>query len=169
LTLDAAARIAILGRDSDGFVRRADLFAMSNGPRGARHEGVSTMATLRPVLATTLVALALASCAQSYEPIVDMKGVDQARYQQDLAECRTYAEKVSPAGEAATRGVIGAGIGAALGAIVGAFGGGAGTGAALGAGVGGAGGAASGGLHGVEGQKQVINNCLRHRGYAVLR
>lgn len=124
---------------------------------------------MRPALVTAAMALALAGCAKSYEPIVDMKGVDQARYQQDLGECRAYAEKVSPAGEAATSGVIGAGIGAALGAIVGAFTGGAGTGAALGAGVGGAGGAASGGLHGVEGQKQVINNCLRHRGYAVLR
>ena len=169
MTLDAAARIAILGRDSDGILRRADLVATSDGPRGVRHEGDTTLATLRPVLPASLVALALASCAQSYEPLIDMKGVDQARYQQDLAECRTYAEKVSPAGEAATGGVIGAGIGAALGAIVGAFSGGAGTGAALGAGVGGAGGAASGGLHGVEGQKQVINNCLRHRGYAVLR
>ncbi|MGE5146691.1 MAG: hypothetical protein ACM3N5_08075 [Candidatus Eiseniibacteriota bacterium] len=127
------------------------------------------MAIPRPVLAASLAALALGACAQSYEPIVDMKGVDQARYQQDLAECRTYAEKVSPASEAATSGVIGAGIGAALGAIVGAFGGGAGTGATLGAGVGGAGGAATGGLHGVQGQKQVINTCLRHRGYAVLR
>jgi len=125
------------------------------------------MATLRPAL--VLVALALASCAQSYEPIVDMKGVNQARYQQDLAECRDYAEKVSPAGEAAAGGVIGAGIGAALGAIIGAFGHGAGSGAAVGASVGGAGGVASGGLHGIEGQKQVIDTCLRHRGYAVLR
>ena len=65
------------------------------------------MTTLRPVLAASIAVLALAACAQSYEPIVDMKGVDQARYQQDLAECRTYAEKVSPAGEAATSGVIG--------------------------------------------------------------
>jgi hypothetical protein len=127
------------------------------------------MAVTRSALAVPLAVLALAGCARSYEPIVDMKGVDQARYQQDLAECRTYAEKVSPAGEAATGGLIGGGIGAALGAIIGAFGGGAGTGAAIGAGVGGAGGAASGGLRGVEGQKQVINNCLRHRGYAVLR
>jgi len=127
------------------------------------------MPNMRPALVVAAVAIALAGCAKSYEPIVDMKGVDAARYQQDLAECRTYAERVSPAGEAATGGLLGAGIGAALGAIVGAFGGGAGGGAAIGASVGGAGGAASGGLHGVEGQKQVINNCLRGRGYSVLR
>jgi outer membrane lipoprotein SlyB len=127
------------------------------------------MAIIRRGIAAALAAAALAGCAQTYEPIVDMKGVDQARYQQDLAECRTYAEKVSPAGEAATSGIIGGAIGAALGAIVGAFGGGAGRGAALGAGVGGVAGGATGGLHGVEGQKQVINNCLRGRGYAVLR
>lgn len=127
------------------------------------------MASTRPAIVAVAVAVALAGCAKSYEPIVDMKGVDQARYQQDLSECRAYAERVSPAGEAATGGLLGAGIGAALGAIFGAFGGGAGSGAALGGAVGGAGGAASGGLHGAEGQKQVINSCLRGRGYSVLR
>jgi outer membrane lipoprotein SlyB len=115
-----------------------------------------------------LLGLCLAACAQSYEPIIDMKGVDQAKYQQDLSECRAYAERVSPVGQAATSGGLGALLGAALGAIVGAFSGDAGTGAALGGSVGAVGGAASGAGAGVSEQKQVINNCLRNRGYSVL-
>lgn len=115
-----------------------------------------------------LLSLCLAACAQSYEPIIDMKGVDEAKYRQDLSECRAYAEEVSPAGEAAKSGGIGAALGAALGAIAGAFTGGAGRGAAIGASVGGVGGAASGVGQGVSDQKQVIRNCLRGRGYSVL-
>src|SRR5579864_8891414 len=112
-----------------------------------------------------LAAVALGGCAQSYQPIVDMKGVDPAQYQQDLAECRGYAEQVSPGQQAATSGVAGALLGGALGAIAGAFGGSAGSGAALGASIGGVGGAASGGGGGAEEQKRVIDDCLRHRGY----
>lgn len=122
----------------------------------------------RSVMVIPAVA-ALLGCAQSYEPMIDTKGVDEVQYRQDLSECRAYAEQVSPGAEAATSGAAGAVFGAALGAIAGAFGGNAGTGAALGSGIGGVTGAASGGAHGAAGQKQVIDNCLRHRGYAVLR
>lgn len=116
------------------------------------------------------LALALlAGCADSYEPLVDMKGVDAARYQRDLAECRTYGEQVSPASEAAKSGGIGALVGGAIGAVAGAVTGSAGTGAALGAGIGGVSGGASGGLGGAQSQKQVIATCLRNRGYSVLR
>ncbi len=114
-------------------------------------------------------AMLIAGCAQSYDPIVDTKGVDQARYEQDLAECRQYAEQVSPAGEAAAGGVLGAAFGAALGAVIGAFSGSAGRGAAIGAATGGVTGTAGGAVGGVEGQKDVIDNCLRGRGYSVLR
>ena len=67
--------------------------------------------------------------------MVDTKGHDSARYQQDLFECRQYAEQVSPAGKAAVSGLGGAAAGAALGAITGALVGGvsAGSGAAVGA------------------------------------
>jgi hypothetical protein len=111
----------------------------------------------------------LAGCARSYEPIIDSEGVDPARYQQDLEACRGYAEQVSVGGEAAAGTGIGAVFGTALGAIAGAFGGGAGEGAAIGAGLGGVTGAAQGTASGVHGQQQVVANCLRHRGYAVLR
>ncbi|HJR21720.1 MAG TPA: lipoprotein, partial [Dongiaceae bacterium] len=63
---------------------------------------------------TLAVAMAtLAGCAQSYQPVVDTKGHDSARYQQDLFECRQYAEQVSPAGKAAVSGLGGAAAGAA--------------------------------------------------------
>ena len=110
----------------------------------------------------------LAGCAQSYQPVVDTKGVDTAKYQQDLFECRQYAERVSPVGEAATGGLMGAAGGAALGAIIGAFTGSAGTGAAVGAATGGAVGAGAGGVTGVSEQQRIIDNCLRGRGYNVL-
>jgi hypothetical protein len=113
--------------------------------------------------------LALAGCAGSYEPIIDAKGINEAQYQQDLSECRAYADQVSPGKEAAVSGATGAILGSALGAIAGAFGGSAGTGAAIGASIGGASGAAGGAGGGAEAQQQVIANCLRHRGYAVLR
>ena len=64
---------------------------------------------------TLAVAMAtLAGCAQTYQPVVDSKGHDSARYEQDLYECRQYAEQVSPAGKAAVSGLGGAAAGAAL-------------------------------------------------------
>ena len=122
----------------------------------------------RSVLLLGLISLA--GCAGSYEPIIDRKaGIDEAKYQQDLSECRGYAEQVSPAGDAATSAGIGAVLGAALGAIGGAITGSAGTGAAVGAAVGGAGGIASGIGSGVSSQKDIIRNCLQGRGYSVLQ
>jgi outer membrane lipoprotein SlyB len=120
---------------------------------------------------TLAVALAtLAGCAQTYQPVVDTKGHDSARYQQDLFECRQYAEQVSPAGQAAVGGLGGAAGGAALGAITGALVGGvsAGEGAALGAATGGAVGVGAGAYRGIDEQQRVIDNCLRGRGYNVL-
>jgi hypothetical protein len=120
-------------------------------------------------LAMLILALAMAGCAHSYQPIVDMQGVDPVRYNQDLSACRDYADQVNIAGEAAGGAGIGAALGSAIGAIAGAFNGGAGGGAALGAGVGAVAGGAKGTAGAAQGQQQVIANCLRHRGYAVLR
>ncbi len=116
-------------------------------------------------------ALLVAACAQTYQPIVDTKGVDNAKYQQDLAECRAYAEQVNPVGEAVAGALLGAALGAALGAVTGSFDPGfsAGGGAAAGAAIGGTAGTAAGAAGGVEGQIAVIDNCLRGRGYTVLR
>jgi hypothetical protein len=122
----------------------------------------------KPVALLGAISLLLASCAGSYRPIVDMKGVDAARYEQDLAECRAYANDVNPAGEALAGGVVTAALGAAIGAIAGAFTGSAGTGAAAGAAIGGVTGTATGGVGGAAQQQQVIDRCLAGRGYKVL-
>jgi len=125
---------------------------------------------MKRFLALALATATLAGCAQTYQPVVDTKGHDSARYQQDLYECRQYAEQVSPAGQAAVGGLGGAAAGAALGAITGALVGGvsAGQGAAFGAATGGAVGVGTGAYKGVNEQQQVIDNCLRGRGYNVL-
>lgn len=123
----------------------------------------------KPLALVAGTSLLLVSCAGSYRPTVDMRGVDAARYEQDLAECRTYAEEVSPAREAAVGGGLTAALGAAIGAIAGAFGGGAGEGAAMGAAIGGVSGTAAGGAGGVSDQREVIRRCLAGRGYSVLR
>jgi Glycine-zipper domain len=135
----------------------------------------------------TLVVVILALCAAacSSDPIVDMKGVDEERYEQDLAECRQYADQVDvarsagggallgAAGGAAVGAVVGAitgrpGTGAAVGAVVGAITGRPGTGAAVGGGAGGTSGLFAGGASGANKKERIVRNCLRGRGYSVL-
>lgn len=123
------------------------------------------------LLATiVLTAQVLAGCAQTYQPVVDTRGHDTTRYQADLFECRQYAEQVSPVGDAAVGAAGGAAAGAALGAITGALIGGIGAGeaAAFGAATGGALGLGGGAAYGVNEQQQIIDQCLRGRGYNVL-
>lgn len=107
--------------------------------------------------------IAVSGCA-SYRPVIDTKGVDMSRYEQDLAECQAYAQGENPAAQAA----IGAGIGAALGAAIAAAAGSRydrGASARVGA----VSGAAAGTGSGIQSQMDIIRNCLRGRGYNVLR
>ncbi len=120
-----------------------------------------------------LAAAGLAACASTpgtqYRPILDTKGgVDTARFEQDLAECQTYAGQVGVAEEAAGGAGVGALVGAATGAAIGAILGDPGIGAAIGATEGGVEGLVEGAGDGVDRRKTVINNCLKHRGYPVL-
>ncbi len=117
-----------------------------------------------------LLLAGLAACAQTHQPIVDLGGRDTARYQQDLFECRQYAEQVSPVGDAAVGAVGGAAAGAALGATTGLVLGGVGTGEAalFGAAAGGLLGLGGGALHGAAEQQTIIDNCLQGRGYRIL-
>ncbi|MFQ5658662.1 MAG: glycine zipper family protein [Candidatus Methylomirabilales bacterium] len=116
-----------------------------------------------------VIMLVLAGCA-GYRPIVDMRGVDESRYEADLRECQQYARELSPAGEAATGALIGAALGAATGAALGAStGAGAGWGARSGVAYGGIGGMAYGGANALAAQRNVIVVCLQGRGYRVLR
>ena len=60
------------------------------------------------------LVLILSACA-SDEVIVDTKGVNEQRYQQDLAECEVYSQQVNTGKTIAKRGTRGAVIGAIVG------------------------------------------------------
>lgn len=109
-----------------------------------------------------LFVLAVAGCARD-KVIVDKQGVDPVRYEQDKAECETYADEVSTGKKAVGSAVGGAVIGAAIGAVLGN----SGTAGRL-AGVGGVVGGAKGAGEGQNEKEQVLRNCLRGRGYKVL-
>lgn len=105
--------------------------------------------------------LVLVGCA--HEPIVDRRGVDEARYQADLAECRAYSEQVNTAGETAKHGAAGAAIGTAVGAIVGNS-----DTAGRGAGVGAVAGGSKGFTRAEQRKQRVMYRCMEKRGYHVL-
>ena len=103
------------------------------------------------------------SSACAHEPIIDRRGIDEARYEQDLAECRAYAEEVNTAEETAKGGAVGAAVGGVLGAVIGDRGT-AGRGAGIGATTGG-----TRGFSEAEQRKQrVLYRCMAGRGYRVL-
>lgn len=115
------------------------------------------------VVISVLFSLSLAGCARN-QIIIDRKDVDMAAYNQDLAECRAYAEETSGVGAEAAKGAIGgAVIGGAIGAVVGT----GRTAEKLG-GVG----AITGGVRGAAASKaeklKIVKNCLSGRGYKVL-
>ncbi|MEM7610629.1 MAG: glycine zipper family protein [Pseudomonadota bacterium] len=106
------------------------------------------------------LALVLGGCAAHPDPIIDTKGVDMVKFEQDLAECKTYADNIN-VGEGAAKG---AAVGAAVGAAIGAISGDAGRGA----GYGGISGGARSGLDNKRVQERVVKRCLSGRGYRVL-
>lgn len=106
------------------------------------------------------VLLVSAGCAQQ-QVIVDPKGVDMGRYQQDLAECQQISQQVQQ--KAGGGAVVGAVVGGLVGAAVGSHetaqrlaGAGAVVGGAKGAGA------------TAQEKDQVVKNCMRNRGYSVL-
>lgn len=108
------------------------------------------------------VALLAAGCA-ARKPLVDMKGVDEAQYKVDLAECEQYAEQApGPGGGAAGGAIIGGAIGYGIGRAVGIN-----DPSTLGRGGAVAGGARGAGS-GARSRRQVLSNCLKGRGYRVL-
>ena len=115
----------------------------------------------------TLIALPiLGGCAgANVRPIVDLKGKDQATYENDLQQCQSYATQQSGA---ASTGAMAAAGGAVLGAALGLVAGGNRTGIAQTAGVGGVIGGAGGMFEGNKAQENVVKQCLRGRGYNVL-
>ena len=114
-------------------------------------------------LLSIFLSLLFFGCA-SYRPVIDTKGVDMSAYEQDLAECQTYAREVKPGLQAVAGSAIGAGLGFAVSTAAGSR---SDSGAATR--VGAVVGAASGGAKGAGSQKDIIKNCLHGRGYNVLK
>ncbi len=96
-------------------------------------------------------------------PIVDMRGVDPVQYRLDHNECLEYADQVAVGARAAG----GAAAGAVVGGLVGAAVGNSDT-AKRTAGAGAVVGGARGTGDAVRERQEVVRNCLRNRGYAVL-
>ena len=96
-----------------------------------------TRLTLSPISGAVL----LTACAGAeVRPIVNMNGVNEARYEKDLAECQEYVKEASGMGGTAAEG---AGAGAVIGGGGGAY-------------------------KGNESQEAVEKKCLVGRGYKVL-
>jgi outer membrane lipoprotein SlyB len=116
----------------------------------------------RPTNYFTLLCLTafVSGCAAHPDPIVDMKGVDQKKFDQDWQECDKYTEEIVIA-EGVAKGTA---TGAAVGAISGAISGDVGEGAAYGGLYGGT----RSGLDADEERQRVFKRCLRGRGYKVL-
>ena len=113
-------------------------------------------------IVTILALLVIQGCA-SNRYIVDTKGIDLAKYEQDLAECKAYRGQVDNTGAVARSAGAGAIVGAAIGAIVGD--------SDTAAEIGGAAAVQAGAGKAVEGEHEkdrVVKNCLRQRGYKVL-
>jgi outer membrane lipoprotein SlyB len=105
------------------------------------------------------VALA-AGCAAHPDPIVDMKGVNVAQYEEDLAQCKSYGDEVK-----VEQGILkGAATGAVVGGVVGAIDGNTGRGAGYGSVAGGT----KSGVRNQREKEQVVKRCMRGRGYQVL-
>jgi hypothetical protein len=123
---------------------------------------------MRPFPLLLLCALA-AGCApaSAYRPAVDLAGVDAARYEMDLSDCKKVAER-DRYGPVLAGALLGAGMGAGLGAVGGwLFAGNAGLGTSYGALSGLAVGTAAGASQVREppDEKRIVDQCLRNNGY----
>lgn len=123
-----------------------------------------------------ILCLALAACGprlpgRAPDPVVDPITIkDQAKYEVDLAACRTLADKAGAIEGAAEGAAIGAGGGAIAGAAIGAIVSPASAlaTAGIGAVAGGTAGAGTGGMMNYFRQKAIMTNCLIGRGYRPL-
>lgn len=102
----------------------------------------------------------LGGCAAHPDPIIDMRGVNEAKLAQDWEECESYSEEI--------RIEVGAAKGAAGGAVIGAASGAINGGARDGAGYGAIYGATRSGLDADRDKQRVFKRCLSGRGYKVL-
>jgi len=124
-------------------------------------------------VAVTSTGCAVAPIANPNYSLVDPKGIDPAKYEQDYRECAALANQTDvgerAASSAAAGAVAGALIGALLGVAIGRNGSYAGYGAGVGAASGVSQGAVAGAASGVQEQQMALRRCLIGRGYSVIR
>jgi len=128
----------------------------------------TSMTCQRSRLTISLIvsAVLLTACAGAeVRPIVDMSGVNEARYEKDLAECQDYAKQATGMGGTAAKG---AGAGAVVGGLLGLVTGSNTTGIVQSAGAGAVIGGAGGAYKGNDSQEAVVKKCLVGRGYKVI-
>lgn len=125
---------------------------------------------MRTTVLLALPLVLLGACANNYRPVIDpaTSNAPPGRYQYDLAECQTLADQVPVANEVGANALGGAAVGAVAGGIIGSFSGNFGKGVAAGAGVGAAGGAARAAIKTDQEKRNIVQNCMRNRGYSVL-
>jgi len=116
-------------------------------------------------LSSLVVAVTVGCAGANVRPLVDMKGVNEAAYENDLKDCQAYAQQQSGMGSTAAKG---AGAGAVVGGLLGLVTGGNGSGIAQAAGAGAVIGGAGGAFSGNQAQEAVVKKCLSGRGYKVL-
>ena len=158
------------GIPAGGFVR------LTAGGIGGNLRHDNQGAQVKATAIVLVLAIALTGCAtpppntpgagsgQTYTPIVDMQGVDPARYGRDLGECRNYAASVDNQA-AAMQGAIGGAI--LMGVLSAALGGNGRMNSQA---------ATAGGFAGLVGnenralgkQERIIINCMSGRGYRAL-
>lgn len=120
----------------------------------------STVKSLSLLSAPAATVILLGACASHPDPIIDSKGVNMAQYEQDLADCKGFADNISVTEGTAKGTAVGAVVGAAAGAISGD--------ADRGAGYGALSGGTRSGLKNQREKEQVVKRCIRGRGYRVL-
>ena len=118
---------------------------------------------MKRAIVIAAIVWVMAGCTTTDEIIIDHKGVNTSAYENDLAECKSYASEVKTGEKTAKGAASGAVVGGLIGGITGG-----GHGAAQGAGVGAVGGGARGASEGQETEVQVVKRCLSGRGYRVL-
>jgi len=118
---------------------------------------------MRTIFTAIALLVLAAGCTTTDEIIIDDKGVNMTRYEEDLAQCKGYSEQVAVGKKTAKGAASGAVVGGLIGAVTGDS-----SDVAEGAGVGAVGGGAKGASQGEQDKVRVVKNCLRGRGYRVL-
>jgi hypothetical protein len=124
-------------------------------------------------LALPLFCLLAAGCGptSTYRPAVDLAGMDRARYEIDLYDCKKVAER-DRYGPVLAGALLGAGVGGAIAAPTAMLGGGnIGLATSYGAIAGTVGGTAVGAtqVQGPLDEKAFVDQCLRNNGYKLLK